>query len=75
MRWHGFAVGYVAIIIVFAGFGGMLARFSPEAFAGAEDAGIGEWIAFAFFRALAQNQTIRVSSRSRPPRGCSSASR
>ena len=50
----GFAVGYVAII-VFAGFGGMLARFSPEAFAGAEDAGIGEWIAFAFFRALAQN--------------------
>ena len=38
----GFAVGYVAIIIVFAGFGGMLARFSPEAFAGAEDAGIGE---------------------------------
>ena len=51
----GFAVGYVAIIIVFAGFGGMLARFSPEAFAGAGDAGIGEWIAFAFFRALAQD--------------------
>ena len=51
----GFALGYVAIIIVFAGFGGMLARFSPEAFAGADDAGIGEWIAFAFFRALAQD--------------------
>jgi hypothetical protein len=51
----GFAIGYLAIIVVFAGFGGMLARFSPDAFAGAEDAGIGEWIAFAFFRALAQN--------------------
>ncbi len=51
----GFAIGYLAIIVVFAGFGGMLARFSPAAFAGAEDAGIGEWIAFAFFRALAQD--------------------
>ena len=51
----GFALGYMAIIIVFAGFGGMLARFSPEAFNGAEDAGIGEWIAFAFFRARAQD--------------------
>ena len=51
----GFAVGYVAIIIVFAGFSGMLARFSPEAFAGAADASIGDWIAFAFFRAVAQN--------------------
>lgn len=51
----GFAVGYLAIIIVFAGFGGMLARFDPGAFSGARDAGIGEWIAFAFFRALAQD--------------------
>ena len=51
----GFAIGYTAIIIVFAGFGGMLARFSPRAFSGAEDAGIGDWIAFAFFRALAQD--------------------
>ncbi len=51
----GFAIGYLAIIIVFAGFGGMLARFSAGAFAGAEDAGIGEWIAFAFFQALAQD--------------------
>ena len=51
----GFAVGYLTIIIVFAGFGGMLARFSPRAFAGAGDAGIGEWIAFAFFRALGQD--------------------
>lgn len=51
----GFAIGYLAIIVVFAGFAGMLARFSPGAFAGAGDAGIGEWIAFAFFRALAQD--------------------
>lgn len=51
----GFAIGYLAIMIVFAGFSGMLARFSPGAFAGAGDAGIGEWIAFAFFRALARD--------------------
>ena len=51
----GFAIGYLAIIVVFAGFAGMLARFRSGAFAGAEDAGIGEWIAFAFFRALAQD--------------------
>lgn len=50
-----FAVGYLAIIMVFAGFSGMLARFRPGAFAGAANAGIGEWIAFAFFRALAQD--------------------
>ena len=50
-----FAVGYLAIILVFAGFSGMLARFDPGAFSGAEGAGIGEWIAFAFFRALAQD--------------------
>ncbi len=51
----GFAIGYLAIIVVFAGFSGMLARFRPAAFEGAGDAGIGEWIAFAFFRALAQD--------------------
>lgn len=51
----GFAIGYLAIIVVFAGFAGMLARFRSGAFSGAEDAGIGEWIAFAFFRALAQD--------------------
>lgn len=51
----GFAIGYLAIIVVFAGFGGMLARFSPGAFTGAADAGIGEWIAFSFFRALARD--------------------
>ena len=51
----GFAFGYLAIILVFAGFSGMLARFDAGAFSGAGDAGIGEWIAFAFFRALAQD--------------------
>lgn len=51
----GFAIGYLAIIVVFAGFAGMLARFRPGAFAAPEDAGIGEWVAFAFFRALAQD--------------------
>ena len=51
----GFAIGYLALIVVFAGFGGMLARFSPGAFTGAADAGIGEWIAFSFFRALARD--------------------
>ena len=50
-----FAVGHAAIIVVFAGFGGMLARFRPGAFAGAADAGIGDWIAYAFFRAVAQD--------------------
>ena len=51
----GFAIGYLGIIVVFAGFAGMLARFRSGAFSGAEDAGIGEWIGFAFFRALAQD--------------------
>ena len=51
----GFAIGYVTVIVVFAGFGGVLARFSLEAFAGDDGTGIGDWIAFAFFRALAQN--------------------
>ena len=53
----GFAAGYLAIILVFAGFCGMLERFRPGAFAGAADAGIGDWIAFSFFSALAQDYT------------------
>ena len=53
----GFAAGYLAIILVFAGFCGMLERFSPGSFAGAADAGIGDWISFSFFSALAQNYT------------------
>ena len=53
----GFAAGYVAIIVVFAGFSGMLARFDRGAFAGAADAGIADWISFSFFSALAQDYT------------------
>ena len=50
----GFAVGYVAIIVVFAGFYGMLEHSQPGAFAGAA-MGIGEWLSFAFFTAIAQD--------------------
>ena len=53
----GFSAGYLAIIIVFAGFSGMLERFSPGSFAGAADAGIGDWLSFSFFSALAQDYT------------------
>ena len=50
----GFAVGYLTIIVLFAGFYGMLERFSPGAFA---DAGTGiiDWVSFAFFTALGQD--------------------
>ena len=47
----GFTAGYLAIILVFAGFCGMLERFGPGSFAGAANAGIGDWIAFSFFSA------------------------
>ncbi|WP_419857066.1 hypothetical protein [Candidatus Palauibacter irciniicola] len=50
----GFAVGYLMIIVLFAGFYGMLERFSPGAFADAA-VGIKEWIFFAFFTGLAQD--------------------
>ena len=50
----GFAVGYVTIIVVFAGFYGMLEHFQPGAFAGAAT-GISEWLSFAFFTAIAQD--------------------
>ena len=53
----GFAAGYVAIILVFAGFCGMLERFYPGSFAVATDAGIGDWISFSFFSALAEEYT------------------
>ena len=53
----GFAAGYMAIVLVFAGFCGMLERFRPGSFAGAADAGIGDWISFSFFSALAQDYT------------------
>ena len=48
-----FAVGYLTIIVLFAGFYGMLERFHPDAFADA-GAGIGEWLSFSFFTALGQ---------------------
>ena len=48
-----FAVGYLTIIVLFAGFYGMLERFQPGAFAQAGD-GIAAWLSFAFFTALGQ---------------------
>ena len=48
-----FAVGYLTIIVLFAGFYGMLERFQPGAFADAS-AGITEWLSFSFFTALGQ---------------------
>ena len=52
----GFAVGYLTIIVLFAGFYGMLGRFSPASFAGgSEGAGITEWLSFSFFTALGQD--------------------
>ncbi len=50
----GFAIGYLMIIVLFAGFYGMLERFSPGAFADAT-VGIKEWIFFAFYTGLAQD--------------------
>ena len=52
----GFAVGYLTIIVLFAGFYGMLERFSPGAFADA-GTGITDWLSFAFFTALGQDFT------------------
>ena len=51
----GFAAGYLAIILVFAGFCGTLERFAPGSFAGAAQAEIGDWVSFSFFSALTQN--------------------
>jgi hypothetical protein len=64
----GFAAGYMAIILLFAGFCGMLERFSPGAFAGAAGAGIGDWIAFRSSRPLPR--TTPASRRCRPRRAC-----
>ena len=50
----GFALGYLTIIAVFAGFYGTLERFSPGAFAGT-GTGITKWLSFAFFTALGQD--------------------
>ena len=52
----GFAVGYLTIIVLFAGFYGTLERFSPGAFAGVEaGSGVTDWLSFAFFAALGQD--------------------
>ena len=52
----GFAIGYLTIIVLFAGFYGMLGRFSPAGFDGAaEGAGITDWLSFSFFTALGQD--------------------
>ena len=62
----GFAVGYLTVIVLFAGFYGMLERFQPGAFAGA-GTGIADWVSFAFFAALGQDFTtiapVSVSAR------------
>ncbi len=50
----GFAIGYLTIIVLFAGFYGMLARFNPGAFADA-GTGIVDWLFFAFFAAIGQD--------------------
>ncbi len=52
----GFAVGYLTIIFLFAGFYGTLERLGPGSFAGA-GAGITDWLSFAFFTALGQDFT------------------
>jgi len=55
----GFALGYLTIIFLFAGFYGTLERFSPGAFADA-GAGLADWVSFAFFTALAQDYAAIV---------------
>ncbi len=52
----GFAVGYLTIIFLFAGFYGTLERVAPGSFVGA-GTGITDWLSFAFFTALGQDFT------------------
>ena len=52
----GFALGYLTIIFLFAGFYGTLDRVAPGSFAGAGK-GITDWLSFAFFTALGQDFT------------------
>ena len=56
----GFAVGYLILIILFAGFYGTLERFIPGSFTGGSDASIADWVAFSFFRALTRDYTAIV---------------
>jgi hypothetical protein len=59
----GFAVGYLAIIVIFAGFFGMLERFVPGSFSGAGGATVVSWIAFSFYSAIADpSSAIRAAS-------------
>lgn len=59
----GFAVGYLAIIVIFSGFFGMLERFVPGSFSGAADAGVLDWISFSFYSAIADpSSAIRAAS-------------
>ena len=59
----GFAVGYLAILVIFAGFFGMLERFVPGSFGGAASAGVLDWIAFSFYSAIADpSSAIRAIS-------------
>ncbi len=52
----GFAIGYLVIILLFAGFYGMLAHFSPGAFTGVgEDNDIMTWVSFAFFTGVGRD--------------------
>lgn len=55
----GFALGYLTIIFLFAGFYGTLERFSPGAFTDAAT-GITGWVSFSFFTALAQDYAAIV---------------
>ncbi|MYA34478.1 MAG: hypothetical protein F4164_07535 [Gemmatimonadales bacterium] len=55
----GFALGYLTIIFLFAGFYGTLERFRPGSFADA-GGGLADWVSFAFFTALAQDYAAIV---------------
>ncbi|MCY3764835.1 MAG: hypothetical protein OXH06_05340 [Gemmatimonadetes bacterium] len=51
-----FAIGYLTLIVLFAGFYGMLGRFFQDAFSGDGAAsGVIDWIAFSFFTSLARD--------------------
>ena len=51
-----FAIGYLTLIVLFAGFYGMLGRFSQDAFTGDGNvSGIVDWMSFSFFTALARD--------------------
>ncbi|WP_420614812.1 hypothetical protein [Candidatus Palauibacter sp.] len=55
----GFAIGYMTIIFLFAGFYGTLERFRPGAFTGT-GTGLADWVSFSFFTALAQDYAAIV---------------